>query len=133
MKSLFSRYFAKVGSFRSYSIERDNLVSISQPFDNKTRRSLDRITYFFRASGQKDKHFETVLENHADRVSLFQKRSKRSLISSSERIRDVCKQRTGTNPLIIPQYLKVTATPISPEYPDNSFVIFDSNENEENS
>ena len=37
-------------------------------------------------------------------------------------------QTTDTNNIIIPDHLRVTATPVSPEHPDNSFLIFDSNE-----
>ena len=35
------------------------------------------------------------------------------------------------NELVVPEHLRVTATPISPEHPDNSFLIFDSNEDGE--
>ena len=41
------------------------------------------------------------------------------------------KQSSDTNELVIPANLRVTSTPISPEHPDNSFLLFDSNENEE--
>ena len=40
-------------------------------------------------------------------------------------------QSNDPNDLIIPDYLRVTSTPISPEHPDNSFLIFDSNEKEQ--
>ena len=42
------------------------------------------------------------------------------------------RQSSDPNDLVIPQQLRVTETPVSPEYPDNSFLLFDSNENEEN-
>ena len=38
------------------------------------------------------------------------------------------KHHNFMNPFIIKAHLKVTATPVSPEHPDNSFLIFDSNE-----
>ena len=40
-------------------------------------------------------------------------------------------QRPGAGPLIIPQHLRVTATQVSPEHPDNSFLLFNSDEHEQ--
>ena len=42
-------------------------------------------------------------------------------------------QSTDPNELVIPDHLRVTATPISPEHPDNSFLLYDSNEQEQDS
>ena len=40
------------------------------------------------------------------------------------------RQSADANDLVIPDHLRVTATPISPEQPDNSFLLYDSNEHE---
>ena len=56
-------------------------------------------------------------ERKSLRVSLTRKRSE-----------ILGRQTTDTNNIIIPDHLRVTATPVSPEHPDNSFLIFDSNE-----
>ena len=42
------------------------------------------------------------------------------------------KELTSSHPHIAPDHLRVTATPVSPEHPDNSFLLFDSNETDEN-
>ena len=41
------------------------------------------------------------------------------------------KQSGDPDSLVIPEHLMVTATPISPEHPDNSFLLFDSKEDGE--
>ena len=38
----------------------------------------------------------------------------------------------GAHYHIVHEHMMVTATPVSPDHPDNSFLLFDSNENEEN-
>ena len=42
------------------------------------------------------------------------------------------KQSSNADDLLIPDHLMVTATRASPEHQDNSFLLFDRNENEEN-
>ena len=42
------------------------------------------------------------------------------------------KQSSNTDDLVIPDHLMVTATPVTTEHQNNSFLLFDSNENEEN-
>ena len=131
MKSLFSRYFAKVGSFRLYSIEPDHLVSISQPLDNKTRRSLDRTTYFFSFWTKRQTLRNCPGESRGSSFLISEKKQAQSdfIVRKDQR----CLQAAnGHKHSHHPQHLKVMATPISPEHPDNSFVIFESNENEEN-
>ena len=61
----------------------------------------------------------TKSERHALRMFITRKR--REILGH---------QSTNPNELVIPDYLRVTATPVSPENPDNSFLLFDSNENE---
>ena len=51
---------------------------------------------------------------------------------STKRMELLGRQSKDVNDLVIPDHLRVTATPVSPENPDNSFLLFDSNENEEN-
>ena len=41
------------------------------------------------------------------------------------------RQSQDANDLVIPDHLRVTTTPISPEHPDNSFLLYDSNEKEQ--
>ena len=61
----------------------------------------------------------TKSERHA--LRMFIRRKRREILGH---------QSTNPNELVIPDYLRVTATPVSPENPDNSFLLFDSNENE---
>ena len=49
---------------------------------------------------------------------------------SRKRTEILGRQCRDANSLVIPDSLRVTATPVSPEHPDNSFLLFDSNEHE---
>ena len=76
---------------------------------------------------------QKILEKVQDRVSLTaeEKQALRMFIVR-KRSEILGEQHNGGGHLIIPPYLRVTATPLSPEHPDNSFLLFDSNENEPN-
>ena len=49
---------------------------------------------------------------------------------SRKRTEILGRQCRDANSSVIPDSLRVTATPVSPEHPDNSFLLFDSNEHE---
>ena len=61
----------------------------------------------------------TAAERHALRTFITRKR--RELLG---------RQSNDPNELVIPDHLRITATPVSPENPDNSFLLFDSIEHE---
>ena len=74
---------------------------------------------------------QKILEKVQDRVSMTaeEKQALRMFVVR-KRSEILGEQRPGSGHLIIPARLKVTATPISPEHPDNSFLLFDSDEHE---
>ena len=76
---------------------------------------------------------QKIIEKVQDRVSMTpeEKQALRMFVVR-KRSEVLGEQRQGGGPLTIPAYLRVTATPISPEHPDNSFLLFDSDENDEN-
>ena len=49
---------------------------------------------------------------------------------SRKRAEILGRQSNDANGLVIPDHLRVTATPVCPEHPDNSFLLFDNNEHE---
>ena len=58
-----------------------------------------------------------------------EKRALRTFVPR-KRIELLGRQSNDPNDLVIPDHLRVTATPVSPEHPDNTFLLFDSNEQE---
>ena len=50
---------------------------------------------------------------------------------SAKRMELLGRQSKDANDLVVPDHLRVTATPISPEHPENSFLLYDSNEKEQ--
>ena len=50
---------------------------------------------------------------------------------SAKRIELLGRQSKDANELVVPDHLRVTSTPVSPEHPDNSFLLYDSNEHEQ--
>ena len=63
-----------------------------------------------------------------DEMTAVEKRALRTFVTR-KRTELLGRQSNDPNNLVIPDNLRVTATPISPEHPDNSFLLFDSNEN----
>ena len=64
-----------------------------------------------------------------EEMTAEEKRSLRVFIGR-KRTELLGRQSTDANDLVIPDHLRVTATPISPEQPNNSFLLYDSNEHE---
>ena len=76
------------------------------------------------------KVIEMVQAQVEDPMTREEKKSLRVFITR-KRSEILGRQTMDTNDIVIPEHLRVTATPISPEHPDNSFLLFDSNENGE--
>ena len=65
-----------------------------------------------------------------DEMTQDEKRALRTFITR-KRTELLGRQSNDANDLVIPDHLRVTATPVGPEHPDNSFLLFDSNEHEQ--
>ena len=64
---------------------------------------------------------DELTENERRSLRAFVTRKRRELLGSPS---------NDPKELIIPDHLRVTATPVSPDHPDNSFLLFDSNEHQ---
>ena len=64
-----------------------------------------------------------------DELTANEKRSLRAFVTRKRR-ELLGSPSNDPKELIIPDHLRVTATPVSPDHPDNSFLLFDSNEHQ---